>query len=60
MLSGFIRQALFYFKYSLKKDSSLSTGIMSVRSYKSVWLAPETIINSLLSLFNFLKASSLK
>ena len=46
MLSGFIRQALFYFKYSLKKDSSLSKGIMSVRSYKSVWLAPETIINS--------------
>lgn len=50
----------FYFKFSLKNCSSLSKGIMSILSYRSVWTAPGIIIISLFSPFSFLKAPSLK
>ena len=47
----------FYLKYFLKNASILSNGMMSILSYKSVWLAPGTISSSLLSPFNLPKAS---
>ena len=38
----------FYFKYSVKKLSIASKGILSSRSYKSVWLAPGMTMKILL------------
>lgn len=49
-----------YFKCFLKKSSSLSNGIISTLSYRSVCTAPGIIISSLLLPFNFLTVSSLK
>ena len=48
---------IFYFRYFLKNASILSNGMMSVLSYKSVWLAPGIISSSLLSPLNLAKAS---
>src|SRR5690606_38968062 len=36
-----------YLRFSTKKDSSLSNGIRSVRSYRSMWRAPGTTTSSL-------------
>ena len=47
----------FYLRYFLKNASIRSNGMMSIRSYKSVWLAPGIISSSLLSPFNLPKAS---
>src|SRR5574344_2059726 len=49
-----------HLRLALKNCSILSNGMMFIWSYKSVWLAPGIIINSLLSPFSFLKASRLK
>ena len=50
-------KTIFYFRYFLKNASILSNGMMSVLSYKSVWLAPGIISSSLLSPLNLAKAS---
>lgn len=49
-----------YFKFSWKKLTSLSKGMMSVRSYKSVCTASGMSNSSLLLPFNLAKASLLK
>lgn len=59
-IRSLLRQVDCYFRYSWKKCSIFSNGITERLSYRSTWLAPGMISNSLLSPVNFLNASSLK